>query len=169
MASTPNFIIDTSCLTQAHRVYYPFDIAPSFWDFMLQHFTSGNFILTNKVVDEIAKGKDDITNWMESQLSPSIELNCHEDANIMLHYGSIMAWGNSQAQYTSLAKSEFADFDNADAFLVATAIEKAVIVVSQEISAPLSKKSIKLPDVCTQFGVTHIDTFTLLRTFGFTM
>ena len=66
--SAPVFIINTSCLTQAHRVYYPFDIAPSFWGFMQQHFTDGDFIITNKVVDEIKKGKDELTNWVQSYL-----------------------------------------------------------------------------------------------------
>jgi hypothetical protein len=168
MASTV-YIIDNSCMTQAQRVYYPFDIAPSFWDFMRQHFLSGTFILTNKVADEIKKGKDDLDNWVQTQLTSSIELDCHAEPNIMAHYGNIMAWGNGHPQYNVLAKTEFSDFDNADPFAVAAAIEKSAVVVSQEISAPLSKKNIKLPDVCSQFGLTHIDTFALLRTFGFTM
>jgi hypothetical protein len=58
----PVYIIDTSCLTQAHRVYYPYDIAPSFWDFMKQKFANGSFIYTNKVAYEIARGKDDLSN-----------------------------------------------------------------------------------------------------------
>ena len=106
--SAPVFIIDTSCLTQAHRVYYPFDIAPSFWGFMQQHFTDGDFIITNKVVDEIKKGKDELTNWVQSYLL-SKEFDCHTDANIMAHYGRIMSWGNNHRQYNSLAKQEFSD------------------------------------------------------------
>ena len=58
--STSFYIIDTSCLTQAHRVYYPYDIAPSFWDFMKQKFLDGSFIYTNKVADEIERGKLDL-------------------------------------------------------------------------------------------------------------
>ncbi|MBN8786214.1 MAG: DUF4411 family protein [Terrimonas sp.] len=166
--STPVFIIDTSCLTQAHRVYYPFDIAPSFWGFMEQHFIDGDFIITNKVVDEIKKGKDELASWIQSHLS-SKELDCHADASIMTHYASIMSWGNNHAQYNSLAKQEFSDFENADPFIVATALEKSAVVVSQEVSAPNSQKSIKIPDVCKQFNVSHIGTFTLLRRFGFTM
>jgi hypothetical protein len=163
----PVYIIDTSCLTQAHRVYYPYDIAPSFWDFMKQKFANGSFIYTNKVAYEIARGKDDLSNWAQTEIAPA--LDCHADANIMTNYGQIMVWGNSHTQYTILAKQEFADFTNADPFVVATAIEKSGIVVSQEVSAPSSKKNIKLPDVCAQFNITHIDTFTLLRRFGFTM
>ena len=167
--STPVCIIDTSCLTQAHRVYYPYDITPSFWDFMKQKFLDGSFIYTNKVADEIGRGNDALTNWVQTEIAPALELDCHADTNIMTNYGQIMVWGNGHQQFTTLAKQEFADFTNADPFVVATAIEKSAIVVSQEVSAPGSKKNIKLPDVCAQFNVTHIDTFTLLRRFGFTM
>lgn len=166
---TPTYIIDTSCLTQAHRIYYPYDIAPSFWDFMKQHIISGDFILINKVEDEIAKGKDALTNWMQTQIPSSLIVDCHADPNIIAHYASIMIWGNNHAQYSVLAKNEFSEFDNADPFIVATALAKSAVAVSQEASAPAAKKSIKLPDVCAQFSVPHIDTFTLLRTFGFTM
>ena len=162
------YIVDTSCLTQAHRVYYPFDIAPSFWNFLQQQFTSGTFILLNKVSNEIVKGKDALTNWVNT-LPAGIELDCHADANIMSHYGSIMSWGNGHPQYLPLAKQEFSEFDNADPFVVAAAVEMSATVISQEISAPASTKIIKLPDVCAEFGVQHIDTFTILRTFGFTM
>ncbi len=165
----PVYIIDTSCLTQAHRVYYPFDIAPSFWNFMESQFNNGHFLLTNKVAFEITKGNDQLTNWMQSQIITSLEVNCHTDANIMNHYGNIMNWGNSNSQYKSIAKTEFADFENADPFVVATAIDKVASVVSQETSAPNSQNIIKLPDVCTQFQITHIDTYTLLREFGFKM
>jgi len=58
---------------------------------------------------------------------------------------AIVVWGNGHTQYTALAKSEFSAFDNADPFIVATALEKAAIVVSQEISAPAAKKNIKFP------------------------
>lgn len=165
----PVYIIDTSCLTQAHRVYYPYDIAPSFWQFMKQRFTDGSFIYTNKVADEIARGNDVLTSWVQTEITSGLELDCHADANIMAHYGQIMIWGNGHLQYNTLAKQEFADFSNADPFVVAAAINLSGIVVSQEVSAPTSQKSIKLPDVCRQFNVTHIDTFTLLRRFGFTM
>lgn len=163
------YIIDTSCLTQAHRAYYPFDITPSFWDFMKLHFSSGTFILTNKVVDEIKKGRDALDNWVRTQLPPGIELDCHSNLGIMDHYANIMAWGNGNPQFNSLAKMDFSEFENADPFVVATALEKSSIVVSQEISAPGSIKNIKLPDVCSNFGISHIGTYDLLRTFGFTM
>ncbi len=64
---------------------------------------------------------------------------------------------------------DFSEFDNADPFVVASAKTHTATVVSQEISAPASVKNIKLPDVCSNFSVPHIDTFSFLRTLGFSM
>ncbi len=163
------FIIDTSCLTTAYRVYYPFDIAPSFWNFMKDRFMEGTFILTNKVLFEIDRGKDDLWDWCHAEIPRHLILDCHSDEAIMSHYGNIMLWGNNHPQYNSLAKQTFSDFENADPFAVAAAMQLNATVVSQEVSAPESVKNIKLPDVCTQFGVGHIDTFKLLRQRGFSM
>ena len=91
--STSFYIIDTSCLTQAHRVYYPYDIAPSFWDFMKQKFLDGSFIYTNKVADEIERGNDALTNWVQTEIVLALELDCHADANIMTNYGQLMGLG----------------------------------------------------------------------------
>ncbi len=167
--SSQSYIIDTSCLTQAHRVYYPFDIAPSFWNFMKHQFGNGSLLIINKVKDEIDWGNDALTNWVHAEIPAGLHIDCHANANIISHYGSIMVWGNGHPQYSPAAKTEFSEFDNADPFVVAAAIEKLAIVVSQEVSSPASKRSIKLPDICTQFGTNHIDTFTLLRRFGFRM
>jgi hypothetical protein len=167
--SSAIYILDTSCLTQAHRIYYPFDIAPSFWDFLKKHVASGDFVVINKVADEIARGRDILATWVNSNIPVSEQLDCNTEAGILNHYASIMTWGSSHPQFSTLAKKEFADFENADPFIVAAALEKSATVVSQEISATSSKKNIKLPDVCSQFRINHIDTFTLLRIYGFTM
>ncbi len=167
--ATDVYIIDTSCLIQAHRQYYPFDIAPSFWDFLEQEFKKGNFILINKVQEEILRGKDKVSDFVQLRLPASCLLDCHSDQQIMNNYGEIMAWGNSNPRYNPQAKRDFAEFEHADPFLVATAMTISGTVVSQEVSDPLTKRIIKLPDVCTQFNVPHCDTFTLLRRFGFRM
>ena len=47
--------------------------------------------------------------------------------------------------------------------LVAFAAVQNGVVVTNEQPAPESKREIKLPDVCVQFGVTYKDTFQMLR------
>lgn len=161
------FILDTSCLTQAFRFYYPFDIAPSFWNFIKRGILSNQFIIIDKVHAEICRGNDDLKTWLITEIQISTIFQC--DAATLGHYASIMLWGNNHGQYNYNAKTDFSEFDNADPFVIASAISNSANVVSQEISAPTSVKNIKLPDVCTQFNVTHFDTFGFLRANGFSM
>ncbi|MCY4482820.1 MAG: DUF4411 family protein [Spirochaetaceae bacterium] len=51
----------------------------------------------------------------------------------------------------------------ADGWLVAYARVHRAIVVTNEQSAPESRREIKLPDVCDQFEVKHENTFAMLR------
>ena len=69
----------------------------------------------------------------------------------------------------TLTAADFAAYENADAWVAATAMENGLVVISQEISAPDAKRTIKLPDVCKQFKIRHVDTFTFLREVGFRM
>ena len=60
-----------------------------------------------------------------------------------------------------LAKAKFATA--ADGWLVAYARVHGATVVTNEQSAPESRREIKLPDVCDQFGVQRENTFAMLR------
>jgi hypothetical protein len=162
-----SFILDTSCLTQAFRVYYPFDIAPSFWEFIKRGIVSGRVIIIDKVHAEICRGNDDLKTWLDTEIAPKDIFHC--DAATLTHYASIMKWGNGHQQYNYNAKLDFSEFDNADPFVVAAAKALTATVVSQETSAPSSVKNIKLPDVCINFNVPHLDTFSFLRSQRFTM
>ena len=44
--------------------------------------------------------------------------------------------------------------------------EHELTIVTQEVSAPESKKEVKIPDVCDAFEVPCIDTFEMLEKLG---
>lgn len=161
--------MDTSCLTQAYRQYYSFDIAPSFWDFLRKSFENGLLKCNDKVHDEIQKGGDDLADWLKTVVNKDAFVDTKSDATVLEHYGLLMNWANDHPNYNPIAKADFAAYENADAWVVATAMENGLVVISQEISAPDAKRTIKLPDVCKQFNIKHVDTFTFLREAGFRM
>ena len=70
-------------------------------------------------------------------------------------------WVQRHPRYFAHAKAKFAT--GADGWLVAYARVHGATVVTNEQSAPESRREIKLPDVCDQFGVRRDNTFTLLR------
>src|SRR3989337_1037814 len=75
----------------------------------------------------------------------------------------------NQGIITSIAKAEFAQYNEADAWVVAFAISNKLTVVSQETFNANIKSKIRIPNVCREFNVRHIDTFTFLREHGFSM
>lgn len=79
-------------------------------------------------------------------------------------YTNIMIWVQRHPQYFDYAKAKFAT--GADGWLVAYAKVHGAIVVTNEQRAPESKREVKLPDVCEQFGVTPEDTFSMLKVLG---
>lgn len=169
MVLLPKYIIDTSSLIQAYRVYYSFDIAPSFWAFMKVQFDNGLITTIDKVYEEIMWGNDDLSNWLKTDIRKSILIDTKIETGILLQYGYLMNWASNHSVYNANAKADFADFENADPWVVASAINKSLTVVSQEVSVPMAQRIIKLPDICTHFSVRHIDTFTFLREVNFKM
>ncbi len=51
MADTPiTCVLDTSVFTQAHRLYYPVDICPGFWDCLLHYARAGRLISIDRML-----------------------------------------------------------------------------------------------------------------------
>lgn len=169
MPEKPLYILDTSCLTQAYRSYYSFTIAPSFWNFLEDQFKKGIIITNDKVFEEIKLGKDALHDWMRKDVVKDHIIDTKSDGDIFRHYPSLMDWGNSQTQYKQRAKDQFASYENADPWIICCAMNTPLKIVSQEVSAPLSQTSIKIPDVCKAFNIKHLDTFGFLAERGFHM
>jgi len=158
------YILDTSVFTQAYRTYYHFDIAPGFWEALLKHASTGVLLSIDRVRDEIDKGKDDLTEWINSKFHDRFEST--SDTGVLAAYGEVIRWATAQSQYTDGAKATFANAENADAWVVAYARAKGYVVVTQEKPAQNSRTNIKIPDVCRAFSVKCIDTFTMMRSLG---
>ena len=160
--SKQKYVLDTSVLTQAHRVYYSLDIAPAFWNFLIESAKNDKIVSIDRVYDEIIKGKDELANWIKNRFSSAFVIT-KDDSGILTNYSLLMRWSNKQAQFTQLAIDEFARVDNADSWIVAYAIEKNCVVVTQEVLNKEIKRKIPIPNVCESFNVKYINKFTLLR------
>jgi hypothetical protein len=74
-----------------------------------------------------------------------------------------MTWVMLQNQFTPAAKAEFADADNADAWVIAFAKAMGYTVVTHEKANPNVKSRVPIPNVCDALGVPYVDTFAMLR------
>lgn len=171
MTTTIRYALDSDVFIQAARAYYAFDIAPGFWDALIQHSQAGTICSVDRVKQEIERGKDDLASWVGADFVDGFQpTDTHE---ILTCYGDAMNWAYAQAQYTDAAKSEFAEEKNADAWLVSYAMAHAkantatkLVVVTQETFEPNVKRRIKIPNVCKAFSIECINLFQFMRTLG---
>ena len=84
----------------------------------------------------------------------------------MNQYSLLMNWANLNKQYKPEAKAEFADDENADAWLLAYAKAKNTTIVTEEQLSLGAKGRIPIPNVCKEFGIPYINTFGVLRKLG---
>ena len=98
--------------------------------------------------------------WVKNEI-PKEFFHSTKTDRVVSAYIEIMSWVQQNPQYFLQAKEDFAR--GADGWLVACARVEAITVITNEESAPNSRRSIKLPDVCNRFEVRCENTFSMLR------
>ena len=157
MPEMQKYILDANIFIEAKRRYYAFDLCPGFWDSLLYHCREGNLESIDRVKVELLEG-DDLDDWKKQ----ASDLFVSTDSAVVLNaYGNAIQWVQTQERFNDTAKSEFAG--GVDAWVIAYAKANNGIVVTQEVSAPKSKKAVKIPDVCNHFDVQCVNTFAMLR------
>lgn len=156
------YLIDTNVLIHAHRMYYPFDVVPGFWNKMVELSHSGTIKSIDKVKNEICDptNTDTLGRWCLNSVSDSF---FDESSHCIGCYSEIALWAVEHDQYTSQAVADFLQTEVADPWLVAYAMKNACTIVTHEVSQPLGRKKIKIPDTCNNFGVKWINPIEMFR------
>lgn len=163
------FVVDASTLIQAHRSRYPFDVFPTFWEKLHVLALNGQLISIDKVKDEVyTNSKDPLTNWCMAKL-PQVFFQSTNDLQVLTNYGALIQWANALNGISATAFESFSQSNRADAWLVAFAQTHNYKIVTEEVSAPNSKKDIKLPDACAAHNVHCCNCLAMLRTLGVTI
>ncbi len=162
MTTKPRFLVDSDVFITAKNAYYDFGICPGFWEGVIRQHEKGRVFSVDRVRNELLAGRkdDDLVQWVTNDLPPSFFLDV-ESGDVPNRYTEIMVWSQRHPAYFDYAKAKFAT--GADGWLVAYARVHDAIVVTNEARAPDSKSDIKLPDVCAQFGVPVMNTFSMLK------
>ena len=159
----PIFIVDSNFLIEAHRINYPIDIALSYWE-KIKKFADTEIICSiDKVKAEIYDKNDILEKWCTTNLPKDFFKNSETAIN---SYKKVVTWAYSKNNhYLPKAIEEFLNSKEADAFLIAYALEdiKERVIVTQEVSKPNTKNKIKIPDVCLNFQIRTINTLGLFR------
>ena len=161
-------ILDSNVFIQAYRYHYPMDIFPSFWNKLIELAYEGFIVSIDKVKKELYKYDDNLKIWCDNNLPPNFFASTYNE-EVIKEYKKLAEWAaHKNDRYTQKAIRDFLDSDNADAFLIAyvAVAPKNRILVTQEVSSPNSKRTIKIPDVCKEFGLRCINLVEMLRLLG---
>jgi hypothetical protein len=67
MNASPSYVLDANVFIEAARRYYAFDIAPAFWQALINFASSGRVISIDRVKAELDRGNDELTEWVDGQ------------------------------------------------------------------------------------------------------
>lgn len=152
------YLLDANIFIQSHRAHYGLDFVPAFWDWLAQGNTAGVLASLQEIKDELDVGNDELTGWAGGQTPMFLSMDAAANPSLT----RLATWATSaNAGYTPAAVAEF--LASADYQLVAFAAAHQHTVVTYEVSAPGSKKKIKIPDACAAMGVTCIGPYAMLR------
>lgn len=150
------YLLDSDILIRGKRDHYRFKVCPGFWDWIVEANKNGRVYSIEQVQRELQVRNDELANWVATQSSA---LFLPPTPDVVQALGTVSAWATQQS-YEQQAIDEF--FKAADFWLVGYALAKGWKVVTHEVSAPLSKKKIKLPDACIGVGAQYTNPFQML-------
>ena len=119
------YLIDANVFMTAHRQLYPFDIAPSFWEQLVEK-ASSKIIIIGEIQKEILKGQDILVDWYERESAKFTVIDM--PLEVIESYKIIINSINDNEQYKPSAKEEFAS--SADSWLCAYGLALGETIVT---------------------------------------
>lgn len=153
------YLLDSNVFIEAKNRYYGYDICPGFWDWLDQAHLAGDVATITSIYDELAGKGDELSKWVEARSDDDWFIDVSDQPTQQV-FANIAAFVNG-CDYTLPAKGDF--LGGADPWLIAKASAINATIITHEIYDPNAKRKVFIPNVCKQFGVSYMDTFTLLR------
>jgi len=148
-------------LINAARDYYPFEIVPDFWSWLVHVSSNGNVKIPREIYDEIQNGNDELSKWVKEHREVLV-LDEEVDTNLLRH---VLDKGYAP-QLTEVELGQI----GRDPFLVAyaLAVGDERCVVTAEVSKPSkTRANRRIPDVCEAVHVRSINSFQFIRELRF--
>lgn len=157
-------LLDANVLITAHNQYYPIDMVPEFWDWLLHMADSNSLKMPLETFEEVKEGHEDgLFKWVHTEgVEKRLVLDEEVDPAVVQQ---VLATGYA----ADLTDAEIEQVGQ-DPFLVAYARSNPQdrCVVSVEVSKPSkTRANRKVPDVCASVGVQCCHPFAMLRRLGF--
>lgn len=147
------YIVDANVFIQGKNFHYDFAFCAGFWDWIADGHAKGVIFSIQKVKDELLKGRqgDAGRDWA-LKMPAGFFIDDVNDGHVMSEYGGVIEWSQKDTHYHTAAKTRFAEFHRADAFLLACAKAHGFEIVTQEQSNPDKRREIPIPDAAKKIG-----------------
>jgi Domain of unknown function (DUF4411) len=159
--------LDTNVFIDAKNHFFAFDLVPKFWKWLEDQMNDGVICSSKMVYNELCRlegSQDELHKWAKQRRNNGYWIK--PDKSVQELYGQISTYVHNTYDATSHAKT--VDFlDNADAWVIAHALEDKGTLVTEEVKVSPQSKSPKIPNVCEHFNVPYINTTALLRALKF--
>lgn len=162
------YLLDSNIFIQPHRLYYPFDLAPSFWRRLAEVLKMNDVLIIDKVSDEILFSEDELSDWFKKWRRFTNIFFVENDGEICKNYALIINYIRNCGFYKITALKSWSEAI-ADPWLIAVAMSNGYKIVTDEQSAGknFSKKhphgKVKIPDIAEHFKVQCITLFDFMR------
>ncbi|MBV1759265.1 MAG: DUF4411 family protein [Dethiosulfatibacter sp.] len=166
--SNPNnrFLIDSNSIIAPYKTFYPFDFAERFWIQLRNNIESGQIIVLDIVRDELCKGEDKLTDWI-NEFDEGLILS-RNNMQILEKYGEIINYINVAPYYSKKALTTWSQESVADPWLIAAGCVYGYEIVTFEnqsgnLNGTNPSKNPKIPDVAAHFGVQCCSLYNMMR------
>jgi len=159
------FLFDSDTLITAKRIHYQPAFCPEFWEWIRVGFLSEVFFSIDKVKQELMAGDatDPLRLWVKQSALDGFFL---DSKGSIAKWAELSSWANDpKKEFIEAAKTKFLNVDSADAWLISVAAQAGdFTIITNETSAPESKRDIKLPDAAAALNVKTVKLHEVLST-----
>lgn len=141
---------------------FAFDINSSFWSWLDGALKQGIVVAPQKVYREIVeniKQKDDLAVWVKSRRKNGLSIE--PDGDVFRATKQIANYVFNSGRYQQPFALEFSR--GADPWLIAHAMAKKGVIVTQETDRHPDAQKVRIPDVAGHFGTSCIKVWDMLR------
>lgn len=154
------YLLDADAFIEANNVRYRPAEFPSIWIWIAEKAHEGTVRSVAAVRTELHDRQ--LRDWTDSELPDDFfRQETDEESEVISRIASRI---DLNRQYKDEAKADF--LDGADVSLIAHAKAHGFIVVTYEVSAPNSRKKIKIPDIAAEEQVETMPLHDLFRAEG---
>lgn len=153
------YCLDANTFIEAHRRYYALDTFPVVWQWLLDHHENIGSI--GAVYRELKESGDVLSVWVKQNKQAGFFRFDDDSTKVQENYVAVVNMVNNHPHYSPEQKSRF--LSGADPWLIAYAATHNCLLVTHEQAVGADSKKVKIPNVCNEFNVAYLDTFTMLR------